>query len=51
MKEFIKGLFMILGVFILLPILLPLFVLDMIMIIGGCDPLESSVRKLINKLC
>jgi len=43
------GICKMLVVFFLLPILLPLMVIDILMCIGGADPGNTPIRRLLDK--
>jgi len=47
-KAFFIGLLRMIIVLVLLPFLVPLFLFDMILWIGGKDPMETPVRKFID---
>lgn len=49
-KYLIKGIGLFLLFIILLPILLPLMLIDMLMLLGGADPMNTPIRRLLDKL-
>lgn len=50
MKYFLKGIIKIVIITILLPIILPLFAIDMIFWIGGADPFNTPITPIREKI-
>ncbi len=49
MKYFLIGLLRLTIFIVAMPILIPLFIIDIIFIIGGQDPFHTPIRRLLNK--
>lgn len=50
MKHFIKGLLRLIPLMFIVPILFPLMIIDLIMWVGGADPMNTPIRKIIDRL-